>query len=133
MPRLTVEVVIKGSRGIYLTKRSIEPCKGEWHIPGGTVHYGESAVDAVKRVADWELGIAVNNPEFIGYIEYPSHYNNGLGSPVGLVFVVTDFDGTPELNEEAAEADWFTVVPENMHGDQDSYLVSQDLLSPREN
>ncbi len=36
----------------------------------------ESLVDAVRRVAWDELALEVEVGELLGYIEYPSHYNN---------------------------------------------------------
>ena len=39
---------------VYLTKRSIEPCKGLWHLPGGTVRFGESLTEAGKLTANKE-------------------------------------------------------------------------------
>ena len=87
VPRLTVEVVIASAdRGVLLALRDFGPCKGLWHLPGGTVRFGEPVVDAVKRVALDELGLTVSVGELLGYIEYPSHYNHGLDSPVGLAF-----------------------------------------------
>ena len=76
--------------------RDFGPCQGLWHLPGETVRFGEPLVEAVKRVAQDELGIAVSAGEMLSYIEYPSHYNNGLDSPVGLTFradVVGDLPG----------------------------------------
>src|SRR5438309_424541 len=75
VPRLCVEVVlIDSDRGVLLALRDIPPNVGAWHIPGGTVLFGESLVDAVRRVALDELGLPVTAQELLGYIEYPSHY-----------------------------------------------------------
>jgi ADP-ribose pyrophosphatase YjhB (NUDIX family) len=61
VPRLTVEVVISPpERGVLLSLRDIEPCRGMWHLPGGTVRFGEPVADAVKRVAEQELGLTVS-------------------------------------------------------------------------
>src|SRR5947209_6405839 len=87
VPRLSVEVVITSpERGVLLLLRNIPPNVGAWHIPGGTVLFGEPAVETVKRVARDELGADVTVGELLGYIEYPSHYENGLDSPVWLAF-----------------------------------------------
>ena len=91
VPRLTVEVIISNEAGsIYLTKRALEPCKGQWHLPGGTVSFGELLFEAVRRIAKRELGIDVIKADSVGYIEYPSHFENGLDSPVGIVFEVKE-------------------------------------------
>lgn len=130
VPRLTVEIIVKNQDGaIYLTKRAIEPCMGQWHLPGGTVRFGEPLADAVRRIAKRELGVHVITTKNKGYIEYPSHYKNGLDSPVGLVFEVTEFSNDLQPNEEAKDSGWFKHVPENMHADQDTFLLSEGYLS----
>jgi len=130
VPRLTVEVIVKANDGnVYLTKRAINPCKGQWHLPGGTVRFGESLVDAVKRIAERELGIAVESLQNIGYIEYPSHYNKGLDSPIGIVFEVTKYAGAVKANSEAKNGDWFTKLPKPIHADQDNFLIQNGYLS----
>jgi ADP-ribose pyrophosphatase YjhB (NUDIX family) len=129
VPRLTVEVVIKnGKNAVYLTKRAIEPCKGQWHLPGGTVRFGEPLIEAVKRIASRELGIKVIAVENKGYIEYPSHYKNDLDCPVGIVFEVTDYDGALKPNEEAKNGNWFKRIPKSMHADQDTFLIQKGYL-----
>ncbi|MBU0975306.1 NUDIX domain-containing protein, partial [Patescibacteria group bacterium] len=64
VPRLCVDVIVKTPRGIILTKRSIPPAKGWWHIPGGTILWGETVEQAVKRVAREEVGVEVKIKKF---------------------------------------------------------------------
>ena len=59
VPRLCVEVVLLTQGGVILTKRSIPPEQGKWHIPGGTVLKNENLEQAVKRVALEELGVKI--------------------------------------------------------------------------
>jgi ADP-ribose pyrophosphatase YjhB (NUDIX family) len=125
VPRLTVEVVISSpERGVLLSLRDIDPCRGMWHLPGGTVRFGEPVADAVERVANQELGLTVSVGPLLGYIEYPSHYNNGPDSPVGLAFTA-----------EVARADamppscrWFSTLPDNMHDEQRGFLMQHGLV-----
>jgi ADP-ribose pyrophosphatase YjhB (NUDIX family) len=131
VPRLTVEVIVKNKDGaIYLTKRAIEPCKGQWHLPGGTVYFGEPLVEAVKRIAAKELNIKILRVDSKGYIEYPSHYLKGLDSPVGIVFEVLDYEGELKVDNEALEGGWFTKLPNNTHADQDKFLLRNKYLTP---
>jgi len=125
VPRLTVELVIAScDRGVLLALRDFGPCKGLWHLPGGTVRFGEPVIEAVERVARDELGITVGVGELIGYIEYPSHYNNGLDSPVGLAFrarmSASEAHDPRELQSQCA---WFTSLPDNMHEEQKAFLA----------
>jgi len=126
VPRLTVEVVIADpQRGVLLTLRESGPCAGLWHIPGGTVRFGEPAVEAVARVARDELGITVTAGELLGYIEYPSHYENGLDHPIGLAFqALTDTTAIdpPALNSPAR---WFTELPAQIHDEQREFLSAR--------
>ena len=124
VPRLTVEVVVRSPAGVLLTLRNIEPCRGLWHLPGGTVRFGEKLVDAVRRVAAKEVGIDVVAAHPLGYIEYPSHHENGLDSPVGIAFDVVDYTGVPHADDEAADARWFTELPAQMHREQVDFLRS---------
>ena len=129
VPRLTVEIIVKNKDGaIYLTKRAIEPCKGQWHLPGGTVYFGESLFNAVKRIAARELNLKVLQADNKGYIEYPSHYLNGLDSPVGIVFEVLEYEGELWVDDEALEGDWFTKLPNNVHADQEKFLLKHKYL-----
>jgi ADP-ribose pyrophosphatase YjhB (NUDIX family) len=129
VPRLTVEIIVRDAdSALYLTKRAIELCKGQWHLPGGTVRFGEPMTEAVKRIAKRELGIDVKLSKNIGYIEYPSHYLRGLDSPVGIVFEIKDYSGEFVANEESSNASWFKYVPPRMHADQDNFLIKNNYL-----
>jgi ADP-ribose pyrophosphatase YjhB (NUDIX family) len=126
VPRLTVEVVISSpEQGVLLSLRDIEPCKGMWHLPGGTVRFGEPLVEAVARVASDELGVTVDVGEMLGYIEYPSHYENGLDCPVGVAFAATISDGSPS----AAGCEWFQALPQNMHDEQKDVLATHLVVA----
>lgn len=129
VPRLTVEVIIQSEQGVALTKRSIEPCIGLWHLPGGTVYYGEPLIDTVKRIAKKELGITVKSMDMLGIIEYPEHVTSGYGDPRGIAFLVIDYDGEFQVSDEADDIQWFKSVPELMHPHQDEFLIEHQLLT----
>jgi 8-oxo-dGTP pyrophosphatase MutT (NUDIX family) len=129
--RLCVEVVIvTPAREVLLARRDIPPNLGAWHIPGGTVLFGEPVADAVKRVARDELGLEVAVGELLGYIEYPSHHNNGLDSPVGLAFrtdVVPSFPDADGLPDGCA---WFSHLPDGLYEEQRDFLARRLGLPP---
>ncbi len=130
VPRLTVEIIVKSKEGVLLTKREIEPYKGSWHLPGGTVYLGEKLADAVARVAKKELGVQVTNSEFIGFIEYVDSYRinheEDSDCPVGMAFKV-EYEGQIKLDEEASEAKSFAELPDNMPVDQINFLKEKVL------
>jgi len=121
--RLTVELIINTDEGTVLTKRAIEPGIGLWHIPGGTVRFGETLHDAVNRVAYEELGIKVNIGEQIGWIEYPKLNAAGYrGWPIGIAFACTVKSGDLRGSEQAEEVKSFTEIPADMFPEQDVFL-----------
>ena len=132
VPRLNVEVLLYNKiKGIYLTLRDIEPCKGQWHLPGGTVFYSESLNDAVIRIAKREIGIDVTSSKMVGYIEYYSHYKFGNDHPVGLVFIITQYTGQPKVNNEASDGQWFSELPNPIHIDQEKFLIQHRYIKRR--
>jgi ADP-ribose pyrophosphatase YjhB (NUDIX family) len=124
VPRLCVEVVIvTPERGVLLSLRDIPPNIGAWHIPGGTVLFGEPLTAAVRRVARNELGLQVTVAELLGYIEYPSHYENGLDSPVGLAFRAEPALGPPAGEGLPPGVQWFDALPPGLYAEQREFLV----------
>ncbi len=122
VPRLTVELIIQTPKGLLLTKRDIEPCKGMWHIPGGTVFFGESLKEAVSRVAEAELGMSAEAEDFIGYIEYPQMAADGYkGWPIGIAFEVK-LTTEPKSDHQGEEIGYFSEVPQNTIPDQEKFL-----------
>ena len=69
MPITTVAAIIKNDKDkILLTRRNVEPFKGQWCLPGGHIDENENAFDAVVREAKEETGLDFG-PEFIAYFD----------------------------------------------------------------
>jgi NUDIX domain len=124
VPRLCVEVVIlEPGLGVLLMLRDIPPNIGSWHIPGGTVLFGEPVRRAVERVGRTELGLDVEAGELLGYIEYPSHYENGLDCPVGLAFR-TRLRGRSAAGASLPDScGWFERLPSGLYAEQRDFLA----------
>ncbi len=128
VPRLNVEVIVKTDEGVAMTLRSIEPSIGLWHLPGGTVYYGEPIEESVKRVAKKEIGITVLETKMLGIIEYPEHVKSGYGDPRGIAYLITKFDGDFVIDKEADKIEFFDTVPELMHPHQGEFLVEHGII-----
>jgi hypothetical protein len=73
-----------------------------------------------------ELGLEIEAGPFLGYIEYPSHYLNGLDSPVGIAFLC---HADADLRADASSGrEWFTAPPDPMHTGQVDFLTEHGLL-----
>lgn len=65
----TFDLLIEyGDKGIVVLKRTIEPYKNVWALPGLRMYKGEGINDTIKRIAEQELGIVIDPEErvFIG-------------------------------------------------------------------
>lgn len=109
VPRFCVDLIIKKHDGILLTKRNIEPKKGWWHFPGGTVLMGETLKNAINRIAHEELAAKVEIKKMIGYIEYKK--GSGFGYPISVLFLVVPLSSKLEVGKQTKEIGYFISPP----------------------
>ncbi len=130
VPRATIELLIFRDEGLLLTKRSIEPCFGKWHIPGGTIYFGETIDKAAKRIAQNELGVDIEIIREIGHIEYPIMYKEGYyGWPIGIALEVKTIAGNPRGSEQGEEVGYFKSIPANTIEDQVKFLNDKEIFN----
>lgn len=70
VPIVSVDLIVLTDEGVILAKRTNDPAKGEWFVPGGRVRKGERLEEAVLRVGREELGVEVEIVESIGVYEH---------------------------------------------------------------
>jgi len=129
--RMTVDLVIRTEDGLLMSKRSIEPCKGQWHIPGGTVRHGELIEQAVHRIGKQELGVELDIRKTLGYLEYPHMVTNGYpGWPISIVLEVAITAGQVTGTAHGEHIEYFTRVPDNTIEDQELFLELKLGLKP---
>lgn len=124
VPRLSVDLLIRSKNGeLVLTKRDIEPCVGQWHLPGGTVFYGERLVEAAHRIASDEIGVEIEVGRQVGYIEYATLCNSPQKTwTVALVFEAKVIGGELRGGRQAREVGAFKELPENTIQEQADFL-----------
>jgi ADP-ribose pyrophosphatase YjhB (NUDIX family) len=94
VPRICVELIVHGPKGVVLIKRGPHddgPGKGTWHLPGKTMLYGETVAQAIRRAAKDETGLRVRVVRFLGYHEYGLKVT--YGHPIVLQFLVKPAGG----------------------------------------
>ena len=106
-PKVGVGVYIMDGKGnllMLLRTTSHEP--GTWCTPGGHLEMGESFLDVCKREVMEEVGLELEDVEFLGAV-------NNIFSPgkhyVNIDFVAKGVSGTPKICEpdKCAEIDWY--------------------------
>lgn len=115
--------IIQTPSGFILSKRSIKPYKGLWHIPGGTVLFGETIKEAMSRIAEDELGIKIDNEQLLGYIEYPGEAKErGYGWTIGFAFLAGVSSGEPKGSKQGEIIGFFKGIPAEIIPDQKRFL-----------
>lgn len=133
VPIVSVDLVVLTDDGVVLAKRTNEPAKGEWFVPGGRVRKGERLEDAVHRVAEEELSIEVEIVESLGGFEhlYDTSDVPGVGSKHYLAngYVVDVVDGTPNPDDQHDEFRVFRSPPEPCHEYVRSYVDAASTVN----
>ncbi len=71
LPINAVELLIlDANENILLFKRTNEPAKDEWWLPGGRIRFTETRIDAAKRLLKEECGVENINMQKSGMVEY---------------------------------------------------------------
>ena len=121
VPRAAVDLIIIKGNKVLLTKRSIPPFKGFWHVPGGGVFYREKVSDAIIRIAKTELGIRVKPQKLLGYLEI---LKDGPDRHTILLEFKCRIMGNKEpiALEQASECKFFRKIPEHTLSHQKKFL-----------
>lgn len=109
LPLVGAGALIHDRGKILLVKRTNEPNRGRWALPGGLVELGESVEDAVKREVKEEVGLDVEVERLIdiaddihqderGRVRY--HY-------ILLDYLARPMSGKVTLNAESSSSRWF--------------------------
>lgn len=131
VPRLCIDLIIKTGQGILLTLRDIDPGKGLWHFPGGTLLLHESIAEGACRIAHEETGLKVYDPVFLGVMEFNTH-GNPYFHTVSLVYQVSHEHKTPTGSYQGREIRFFQELPEKMIDEHKQFIVVNQLLPFRE-
>ena len=71
LPINAVELfIIDAAENILLFKRTNEPAKDEWWLPGGRIRFTETRIDAAKRLLKEECGVENIDLQKLGMFEY---------------------------------------------------------------
>ncbi len=96
---------IDGEKHILLTKRSIEPYKDFWCLPGGHIDANETAENAIDREIEEETGLSFDGSFFLYFDEIIPEKNIHA---VVLVFQGSG-NGKTKIREEVSDISWFNL------------------------
>lgn len=104
---LTVDPIIITDDGkVVLVKRSFDPYKDHWALPGGIVEYGETVEDAVAREAKEETGFYIKIEKLVGVYSDPKR--DPRGHFVSVCFLSKIVGGELKTSEETKDVRLFS-------------------------
>jgi ADP-ribose pyrophosphatase YjhB (NUDIX family) len=107
-PKGTATAVILRENKLLVLKRSQEPFKGMWDLPGGYMNAGETPEQTLKREMKEELGVEVRLTH-IGDFPGTASYKDFKFSVLSHTFLA-DFDGEIKLDKnENSEYKWMAL------------------------
>ena len=128
VPRFCVDMVVRDDKnGILLIERDINPGKGLWHFPGGTVLKGESLLEAMKRIAKEETNLDVVNAEIIGMMDFYEE-SNPYFHTVSAVFEVQVAKGAISGSFQGEKLEFFSTLPDKIIPEQRDFIHGHQLL-----
>jgi 8-oxo-dGTP diphosphatase len=109
-PRVGVGAITVKDGKVLLVKRAIEPSKGLWAIPGGTLKLGETLQECAAREILEETGIRIKVGACVYVFDFLERDDKGK---IKFHFVVVDFaadyiSGEPKGADDALEARWLS-------------------------
>jgi len=106
-PIPTVDAIIQNSTSILLVKRSKDPFKNQFALPGGFVNEGETIEEAIKREVYEETSLEVHPIDILGVYSDPKR--DPRGHMMTVVFIVLIIRGNPMAGDDAKEISWIPI------------------------
>jgi len=101
----TCLVVLREDSQVLLVRRSVEPKKGLWCLPGGFMELGESPEAAALRELHEETGVHGHIDRLLGVMVVP---NAMYDSVLMIGYRVVDHHGEPIPGDDACEVAFFS-------------------------
>ncbi len=107
-PKIGIGAAIYRERGsdlgcdLLLVQRAHAPGLGQWALPGGHLHWGESLADALRREIAEELNVSIH----MGPLIYVAEILREDHHFVILDYAATVDDGEPRAGSDAYDYRW---------------------------
>ena len=113
-PALTADIIVlhpdtEGTK-VLLVERGGHPFIGKLALPGGFANENEPVEETAARELGEETGVSGLSMELVGVFSRPGRDPRGWVVSAAFVSVVTDKELNVQAGDDAASAQWYTVV-----------------------
>ena len=131
IPIVCVDIVIRNEAGkVLLARRKNEPLKSQWWVVGGRIQSGESVRQACIRKTFEEVGLEINELQFLGYYEDMFDKNSfDVAKPYHTLSLVFETRVRTKqvihLDAQHSEWAWFDALPDRFTISTQNSILSQ--------
>jgi len=120
-PLVSIDLIVRNEHEeVLLGWRVNRPAQHSWFVPGGRIRKNERVKEALQRISQRELGVAIADAKLVGVFDH-IYDDNFLGAAgVNTHYVVLGF--AAKLSSQAA------ITPDEQHGEIKWWRVD-DLLA----
>jgi colanic acid biosynthesis protein WcaH len=121
-PLVVIDLIVQSPEGrILVGRRSNEPAKGSFFVPGGRISKNETLAAAFRRISSAELGVEkrIVDARFLGVYEHFYATNNHELAGFGTHYVVLAYRLAAAVEELR--------LPKDQHGEF-AWLTEAELL-----
>lgn len=118
------QAVIVRDAHVLLGRRAEDPGKGKWDLPGGFLHEGEDATDALRREVREETGLELELLDFLGTWNEPYWDRTVLC----LTWLAAPAGGEERAGDDLVELRWFPNGDRPRH-DELAFPTFEEILS----
>ena len=110
LPRVAVGAVLFDNDRVLLVKRSNDPAKGMWAVPGGKIQPGETMQQALVREIKEETGLDIEVGDIVFVFDVIKRNEK---NEITFHYVIIDFrcdliSGELKAGDDAQEARWIS-------------------------
>lgn len=115
VPRFAISLIIIDRKGrVLLTRRSIDPERGKWHLPGSFLLKNESLEECQKRILRTELGVD-DDSEFTLVTNSEDLYKDPRGHVIDAIYKLEVNElFVPKPTDETSEIKFFDKIPQDL-------------------
>jgi thiamine-phosphate pyrophosphorylase len=125
----TAAVVFNECNEILLAKRSVEPKKGEWCLPGGFIELDETPENGCLRELHEETGLEAEVDKLVGVYPSKSPIHNWV---LVIGYVIKNVKGAIRAGDDCEEAAYFSLESAPPVAFRSHRAILKKVLSSRE-
>ncbi len=121
-PLVAIDFIVRSADGrVLLGRRTFEPAKGFFFVPGGRITKNEKIAAAFRRISQAELGTEkkLDEARFLGVYEHFYKTNNREQPGFGTHYVTLAYEVTSPVQEAS--------LPKDQHGEY-AWMTEEEIL-----